>query len=372
MLMRHRLCARPAFFVPSFHVGPSLLRPAPLRLSRPTQIRLKTFPATRIPTTSEPDAHQDVSEPVRIPEVHSRPLPTATVQPSDASEARPQIPDPKHMKRKWLPWEDAIVVEEVNKALLAKQKPRWAKISKLVNRPGKVVRVRWIHHLNPRILRTPWTKDDDARLTERVLALKSADQKISWVELATEFRRSQIYLRSRWFHIDPTLRKGPLTDEEDRRIRAEGMRALQSGEVPRWTRLGLNRDEKTMSARWYDILHPSICRKKSGGGGWTSSMDTIVLEEVAQAEKEGRRVNWSAVGRKIGKSRPMVMNHWNNVLNPRLKKGPWSLAERMTLRELHGKGRSWTAIRLQMCRAPREAQRQFTNLWKEEMSRRIA
>ncbi|KAH8092150.1 RNA polymerase II transcription regulator recruiting protein [Aureococcus anophagefferens] len=124
----------------------------------------------------------------------------------------------------------------------------------------------------------PWTPAEDALLTKLVKEHGETFYFGYWKKIEKHLPGHKSgQCRARWSEVlDPSINKGPLTEEEDR--------------------------------RWVGHLDPSINK-----GAWTEEEDRII--KIGHA-KHGDK--WAKIG-KLLKGRPefMIMNRWRDHLKPR-------------------------------------------------------
>ena len=125
---------------------------------------------------------------------------------------------PKRSLRPWTAAEDEMLKEAV--ALYGK--PNWAQIAKHVKtRNNKMCAQRWNNCLDPTIKNVKkgtWSREEDEKLRE--IVSKCARKDGSTWALASKgmgYTRNKKQCRERWVNfLDPRLRTGPWTDEEDK------------------------------------------------------------------------------------------------------------------------------------------------------------
>merc|ERR1712025_1032150 len=99
--------------------------------------------------------------------------------------------------------------------------PNWVLIAKHVQtRTNKMCAQRWRHCLRPEVKvvkKGKWSKDEDERLGQIAAEFEVKNER-TW-DLISErmgYTRNSIQCRERWINnLDPTLRRGPWTAEED-------------------------------------------------------------------------------------------------------------------------------------------------------------
>ena len=89
--------------------------------------------------------------------------------------------------------------------------------------------------------------------------------------------------------------------------------------------------------RWQKVLNPSLIK-----GPWTEEEDRMVLQLV---EKNGPQ-KWTLIAENLpGRIGKQCRERWHNHLNPKIKKIPWSKEEEWILYLMHrGNGNKWAEI----------------------------
>ena len=135
---------------------------------------------------------------------------------SDAPAKRPNPPSKRHIL-KWSTDEDKRLQEGVEMYKL----PNWKKIAKHVGtRSNKMCSQRWHYTLRPEVRlmkKGKWTKEEDDKLRQ-ILSKEDEKNERAWnrASEAMGFSRNSIQCRERWNNfLDPTLRLGPWSSEED-------------------------------------------------------------------------------------------------------------------------------------------------------------
>lgn len=119
---------------------------------------------------------------------------------------------------KWTPDEDRQLREIVNEL----GPKNWKKVASLMalSTPRTDVQClyRWNKVLKPGIYKGPWTPDEDKLVRE--IVHKIGIEHIKWAEVAAHLPgRIGKQCRERWGnHLDPTIRKTPWTEDEDRTV----------------------------------------------------------------------------------------------------------------------------------------------------------
>ncbi|KAJ2559755.1 hypothetical protein EV175_000187 [Coemansia sp. RSA 1933] len=131
----------------------------------------------------------------------------------DASynERDPRITFPK-LRAAWTPEEDRLLVVGVR--VYGPNTESWPRIAMLVpGRTNKSCRKRWFHSLDPSLHKGPWTQEEDELLRERVAQYPS-----QWSRVAEGITgRTDDQCAKRWREsLDPDIERSNWTPEEDR------------------------------------------------------------------------------------------------------------------------------------------------------------
>ncbi|CAB9504145.1 Myb-related protein A [Seminavis robusta] len=113
------------------------------------------------------------------------------------SNKRQKVNPSNYVKTTWSDEEDRILIQAVT---TSPEQPftRWSDLANLLpGRIGKQIRDRWLNHLDPKIDRSPFTKDEDYKL---YMAFKKHGKR--WVEISTKYfdsKRSENHIKNRWY-----------------------------------------------------------------------------------------------------------------------------------------------------------------------------
>merc|ERR1712151_1193135 len=102
--------------------------------------------------------------------------------------------------------------------------PNWTKIAQHVGtRDNKNCRQHWNYSLRPELKslrKGKWTTEEDAKLRQLCMAHQCKNERV-WGLISKEmgYARNHKQCRDRWCnHLDPSLRHGPWTSEEDAQL----------------------------------------------------------------------------------------------------------------------------------------------------------
>lgn len=91
---------------------------------------------------------------------------------------------------------------------------------------------------------------------------------------------------------------------------------------------------------------------------WMPAEDETMLRLIWEA---GSALDWKQIANALGRHARQCRNHWNLVLDPSIKKGPWSPEEKRKIAQRHEKfGDSWAKISKQI---PGRTDAQCRNYW---------
>merc|ERR1719181_1258514 len=128
--------------------------------------------------------------------------------------------DRKSPPRKWSTEEDKQLTDAVNRF----DGRNWKHIAEFVpNRNHTQCLQRWGKVLAPDLVKGHWTSAEDVKLVQLVKELAVEGAVKSWGEVASNITgRTSKQCRERWFnHLDPSIKRGNYTREEDATIMEE-------------------------------------------------------------------------------------------------------------------------------------------------------
>jgi hypothetical protein len=138
--------------------------------------------------------------------------------------------------------------------------------------------------------RAPWTPEEDNLL--RLAVQLYGDKTEKWAKIAACVPgRTNKNCRKRWFHsLDPSLRKGAWTDEEDQLLR-EGVSKYPN----QWSKIAdmlEGRTDDQCAKRWRESLDPSIDRSE-----WTAQEDARLMEKYEEYGSQWQKIAFFFDGR---------------------------------------------------------------------------
>eukprot|EP00281_Chroomonas_sp_CCMP1168_P013093 CAMPEP_0206283138 /NCGR_PEP_ID=MMETSP0047_2-20121206/40060_1 /ASSEMBLY_ACC=CAM_ASM_000192 /TAXON_ID=195065 /ORGANISM="Chroomonas mesostigmatica_cf, Strain CCMP1168" /LENGTH=879 /DNA_ID=CAMNT_0053713463 /DNA_START=12 /DNA_END=2649 /DNA_ORIENTATION=- len=224
------------------------------------------------------------------------------------------------------------------------------------------------------IERRQWSEDEDAQLLRLVQEFGQGN----WTQVAKQLNgRLPKQCRQRYLNkVDPSLRKGGWTDEEDQKIVAAQSRL--GGRFAEIAKYLEGRSETLVNHRWHKVLRQKaegmlaqmtaqdfaflddakvatpvkVGLKDDGMGGlikdtprlraWTEDEDKKLLALVNQFGQG----NWQLIAKNLHNRLPkQCRDRYVNKVDPTLKKGNWTEEEdRIIVAAQHKLGERWAAI----------------------------
>lgn len=194
-----------------------------------------------------------------------------------------------------------------------------------------------------------FTAEEDKMIRQAVMRRQSGVDSLAWKGLAAVMNRHVSRLKRRWFNnLSDKKRKGNWLNEEKELVLLEGSIAAKERRVPNWTKLGIRlcRSPDNIGKYWHNVLNPAL-RK----GKWTADEDQTLRAEVGEALEEGRRIDWSEIGRQLHRPGHAASIRWSQCLDPALKWGRFENAEDEIIMNERTKGAHWVDIAKRLCRS---------------------
>ncbi|CAO3680334.1 unnamed protein product [Umbelopsis ramanniana] len=132
--------------------------------------------------------------------------------------------------------------------------------------------------------RTQWTAEEDNFLRLAVQVYGANTEKWSKIAECVPGRTNK-NCRKRWFHsLDPSLRKGPWTEEEDRLLR-EGVTKFPKKQWSKIADMIVGRTDDQCAKRWRESLDPNIDRSS-----WTEDEDGLLLRKYDEYGTQWQKI----------------------------------------------------------------------------------
>ncbi|XP_053337482.1 snRNA-activating protein complex subunit 4 [Clarias gariepinus] len=235
----------------------------------------------------------------------------------------------------------------------------WDKIANIdfegFRQPDDLMRF-WQNYLHPSINKSTWNQEEIAKLAE----VAEKHNYCHWDQIAeslgtnrTAFMCFQTYQR----YISKCFRKRAWTKEEDQVFR-DLVDKMRIGSFIPYTQISYfmeGRDSSQLIYRWTCVLDPSI--KK---GPWTKEEDQLLLKAV---KKYGCKEWWKIRLEVPGRTDNACRDRYLDCLRDDIKRGAWSDEEVELLKQLvekHGVGK-WAKIASEI---PNRVDSQCLNKWK--------
>ncbi|KAM9360728.1 snRNA-activating protein complex subunit 4 [Symphorus nematophorus] len=235
----------------------------------------------------------------------------------------------------------------------------WQKISNVDfegTRDAEDIRRFWQNFLHPSISKSGWSKEEVQQLRD----VSRRHQERDWESIAAELgtgRTAFLCLQTFQRFVSDSLRHGSWTPAEDALLR-ELVDKMRIGNFIPYTQMSYfmeGRDPAQIIYRWSQVLDPSL--KK---GPWTPQEDQLLLQAVARyGEKDWWKIRLDVPGRTDGSCR----DRYYDCLKPDTKRGPFDEQEQkllMQLVEKYGVGR-WAKIAAEI---PHRVDAQCLRAWR--------
>ncbi|XP_041792823.1 snRNA-activating protein complex subunit 4 isoform X2 [Chelmon rostratus] len=218
----------------------------------------------------------------------------------------------------------------------------WQKISNVDfegTRDAEDIRSFWQNFLHPSVNKTRWSQEEVQQLRE--VSRRHGER--HWETIATELgtgRTAFLCLQTFQRFVSDSLRRGSWTRDEDALLR-ELVDKMRIGNFIPYTQMSYfmeGRDPAQLIYRWNQVLDPSL--KK---GPWTKEEDQLLLQAVScHGEK-----NWWKIRLEVpGRTDSACRDRYYDCLKADTKRGAFDKQERELLLQLvekHGVGR-WAKI----------------------------
>ena len=221
---------------------------------------------------------------------------------------RSSQPRPNRGVTTWTKEEDKTLAEAVR----AEGDSNWIKVAQWVEgRSAQDCLVRWRYSVDPSIKRGKWTPEEDELLRQGVARYGAKDW-AKWVPSHMNNGRTGPQCRGRWCdHLDPDKKKAnatPWTEEEDAMLReAVGIHGDSNWSAVQRSYTELeHRTDAQCKQRWERHLDPLARRPTNSRTPvpWTADDDKALADAVAQHMNELEEVDWKGVHEMIKQTLP--------------------------------------------------------------------
>ncbi|MEQ2226135.1 hypothetical protein ILYODFUR_024477, partial [Ilyodon furcidens] len=218
----------------------------------------------------------------------------------------------------------------------------WQKISNIDfegTKDAEDIRLFWQNFLHPSINKTPWSNEEVQQLNE----ICRRNEERHWERIAEELgtgRTAFMCLQMFQRYVSSSLKRSSWTPEEDDQLR-ELVQKMRIGNFIPYTQISYfieGREPAQLIYRWNQVLDPSLKR-----GPWTKEEDRLLLQAVSC---HGEKCWWKVRLEVPGRTDSACRDRYLDCLKKSIKKGPFERHEVELLKELvekHGVGR-WAKI----------------------------
>ncbi|KAJ3033312.1 hypothetical protein HDV00_006502 [Rhizophlyctis rosea] len=209
----------------------------------------------------------------------------------------------------------------------------------------------------PVLPRRKWLPHEDKQLLDLLEQCKKEGRKISWYKLSHSIGRTQRSIAYRAFALDPCKRQGAFTGEEDALI-VKGV-----SDHLTWAKIGesLRCWPTHVRRRWTAVLDPSIKREP-----WSAEEDETIRKAVGQAAQFRQVPKWEKVAQQMNRGANDIKSRWWNILHPHVRWGGFARWEDDAIRkevqaaQTEGRRINWANIGRDIGRTGCQVQRRWT------------
>ncbi|XP_029985664.1 snRNA-activating protein complex subunit 4 [Sphaeramia orbicularis] len=222
----------------------------------------------------------------------------------------------------------------------------------------------WQNFLHPSINKSPWSRQEVQQLKE----VSRRHQDHNWDHIAQDLgtgRTAFMCLQTYQRFVSDSLKRRRWTEAEDRLLR-ELVNKMRIGNYIPYTQISYfmeGREPAQLIYRWNQVLDPNI--KK---GPWSPKEDQLLLRAVA---RHGER-NWWKIRLEVpGRTDSSCRDRYHDTLKEGVKRGGFDAQENellLKLVEKHGVGR-WAKIAAEI---PNRSDAQCLRAWKRAVRRSLA